>query len=136
MELKITETQAQNLMDLIDLWFFREIRENEDIDNTMWAWNILDVYKQCKGIVDSNKTQESASENKDESDDDLCVDELLEVHFKVKTKSGKNKMLSWLNFKEPRDMVVSFDKDHEKYFGREISFSMKCDGWDTCVTDV
>ena len=48
MELKITETQAQNLMDLIDLWFFREIREDEDIDNTMWAWEILDIYKQCK----------------------------------------------------------------------------------------
>ena len=57
MELKITETQAQNLMDLIDLWFFREIRENEDIDNVMWAWDILDIYKQCKKIVDDYNTK-------------------------------------------------------------------------------
>lgn len=136
MTLEITGSQAQNLMELIDIWFYREIREDTNLDNVMWAWEILDIYKQCKGVVDGNKAQESASENVTEIDDDLSVDELLEVHFKVKTKSGENKMLSWLNFKEPRDMVVSFDKDHEKYFGREISFSMKCDGWDTCVTDV
>ena len=61
MELKITETQAQNLMDLIDLWFFREIRENEDIDNVMWAWDILDIYKQCKKIVDGYNTKGGAT---------------------------------------------------------------------------
>ena len=136
MKLEITESQAKNLMDLIDLWFYREIREDADLDNVMWAWEILDIYKQCKEIIDSGKTEESVSENKAEADNDLRVDELLEVHFKVKTKSGKNKMLSWLNFKNPRDMVVSFDEDHEKYFERGISFSMKCDGWDTCVNDV
>ena len=48
-------------MDLIDLWFFREIRENEDIDNVMWAWDILDIYKQCKKIVDGYNTKGGAT---------------------------------------------------------------------------
>ena len=48
MKIEITESQAKNLMELIDLWFYREIRECDDIDNIMWAWEILDIYKQCK----------------------------------------------------------------------------------------
>lgn len=136
MKLEITESQAKNLMELIDQWFYREIREDVNLDNVMWSWEILDIYKQCKDGVDGNKTQESASKNEAESDDDLTIDDLLEVHFKVKTKSGKDKMVSWFNFKNPRDAVIDFNKNHETYFGREISFSMKCDGWDTCVTDV
>ena len=136
-KIEITKDQAEALKDLIDIWFFREVRENEDIDNTMWAWNILDIYKQCQEIIDSYDTKaQPKSENKTETDDDLRIDEFLEVHFKIKTKSGKDKMLSWFNFKNSRDAVVSFDKEHEEYFGREISFSMKCDGWDMCINDV
>ncbi len=48
MKLEITESQAKNLIDLIDLWFYREIREDIELDNIMWAWEILDIYKQCK----------------------------------------------------------------------------------------
>ena len=56
MKLEITESQAKNLMDLIDLWFFREIREDEALDNVMWAWEILDIYKQCNDAInDRNK---------------------------------------------------------------------------------
>ena len=61
MEIKVTKTQAENLSDLIDLWFFREIRENEDIDNTMWAWDILDIYKQCQSIIDAFNTKGSGT---------------------------------------------------------------------------
>ena len=57
MKLELTETQARNLMDLIDSCFFREIRENENIDNVMWALDILDVYKQCKNIVGGYNTK-------------------------------------------------------------------------------
>lgn len=33
MKLEITESQAKNLIDLIDIWFYREIREDENLDN-------------------------------------------------------------------------------------------------------
>lgn len=135
MKLEITESQAQNLMDLIDLWFYREIREDTDLDNVMWAWEILDIYKQCKEGINGSDSEPTETESKKEADDDI-TEELLEVHLKTKTKSGKHKMLSWFNFKNPRDAVLKFDEDHEKYFGREMSFSIKCDGWDTCITDV
>ena len=138
MKLEITKTQAENLKDLIDLWFFREVRENKDIDNTMWAWDILDIYKQCQEIIDdyNTKAQPSNPENNIVETTDDFIDELLEVHFKVKTKSCKNKMLSWFNFKNPEDTFVELfgnDKENPK---RKLSFSIKCDGYDTCVTDV
>lgn len=136
-KIEITKDQTEALKDLIDIWFFREVRENEDIDNTMWAWNILDIYKQCQDILDGYNTKaQPKPESKTENGDDLIIDELLEVHLKTKTKSGKHKMLSWLNLKNPRDAVLKFDEDHEKYFRREMSFSMKCDDWDTCITDM
>lgn len=63
-KIEITKDQAEALKDLIDIWFFREVRENEDIDNTMWAWNILDIYKQCQDILDgyNTKAQQRCSE--------------------------------------------------------------------------
>ena len=137
MELKITLNQAENLRDLIDLWFFREIREDEDIDNTMWAWDILDIYKQCQDIIDGCNTKAQPNpESNAESDDDFIVDELLEIHFKVKTKSNKNKMLSWFNFKNPEDTLVELFGDDKENPKKKLSFSMKCDGYDTCITDV
>ena len=85
-KIEITKDQAEALKDLIDIWFFREVRENEDIDNTMWAWNILDIYKQCQEIIDGYNTKaQLKSESKTETNDDFIVNELLEVHFKTKT---------------------------------------------------
>ena len=55
MKLEITESQAKNLMELIDQWFYREIREDVNLNNVMWSWEILDIYKQCKDGVDGNK---------------------------------------------------------------------------------
>ena len=136
-KIEITKDQAESLKDLIDIWFFREVRENEDIDNMMWAWNILDIYKQCQEIVDGYNTKaQPEHESNIESSDDSIVDELLEVHFKVKTKSGKNKMFSWFNFKNPEDTLVELFGDDKENPKRKLSFSMKCDGYDTCITDV
>lgn len=135
-KIEITKDQAEALKDLIDIWFFREVRENEDIDNTMWAWNILDIYKQCQEIIDGYNTKAQPNpENNVESGDDYIVDELLEVHFKVKTKSGKNKMFSWFDFKNPTNGIVDMENDEES-LRKKLSFSMKCDSWSTCVTDV
>ncbi len=136
--IKITNEQAEALKDLIDIWFFREVRENEDIDNTMWAWNILDIYKQCQEIIDgyNTKAQTSNPENDFADISDDFIDELLEVHFKVKTKSGKNKMLSWFNFKNPEDTFVELFGDDKENPKKKLSFSMKCDGYNTCITDV
>lgn len=135
---KITKDQAESLKDLIDIWFFREVRENKDIDNTMWAWNILDIYKQCQEIIDgyNTKAQPSNPENNIAEISDDFIEELLEIHFKVKTKAGKNKMLSWFNFKNPEDTFVELFGDDKENPKRKLSFSMKCDGYDACITDV
>lgn len=136
--IKITKDQAESLKDLIDIWFFREVRENKDIDNTMWAWNILDIYKQCQEIIDgyNTKAQPSNPENNIAEISDDFIEELLEIHFKVKTKAGKNKMLSWFNFKNPEDTFVELFGDDKENPKRKLSFSMKCDGYNTCITDV
>lgn len=135
--IKITKDQAESLKDLIDIWFFREVRENEDIDNTMWAWNILDIYKQCQEIIDgyNTKAHPTNPENNIAEISDDFIEELLEIHFKVKTKAGKNKMLSWFNFKNPEDTFVELFGDDKENPKRKLSFSMKCDGYDTCITD-
>jgi hypothetical protein len=136
--IKITKDQAESLKDLIDIWFFREVRENKDIDNTMWAWNILDIYKQCQEIIDgyNTKAQPSNPENNIAEISDDFIEELLEIHFMVKTKSGKNKILSWFNFKNPEDTFVELFGDDKENPKRKLSFSMKCDGYDSCITDV
>ena len=103
----------------------------------MWAWNILDIYKQCQEIIDGYNTKaQSKPESKTETDDDLIVDDLLEVHFKVKTKSDKTKMLSWFNFKNSRNRFITLDSSEKDDNGTKLSFSMVCDGYDTCFTDV
>lgn len=68
MKIEITESQAKNLMDLIDLWFYREIREDIELDNIMWAWEILDIYKQCKdgvykNVINNLQNQEANNES-------------------------------------------------------------------------
>ena len=68
MKLEITESQAKNLMDLIDLWFYREIREDTDLDNVMWAWEILDIYKQCKDGVYKNMINDLESQEGNNED--------------------------------------------------------------------
>ena len=68
MKLEITESQAKNLMELIDQWFYREIREDVNLDNVMWSWEILDIYKQCKDgvckdMINKLENQEVNDEN-------------------------------------------------------------------------
>ena len=133
MKLEITETQAQNLMDLIDLWFYREIRENKDIDNTMWAWDILDVYKQCKELVDVCNTKAKPRPEAIEPEDDFTVEKLLELHFKVETKSGGQKMMSYFNFKDPVDTFIEQERDQNNDTTK-LSFTTKCRGYDVCIT--
>ena len=133
MKLEITETQAKNLMDLIDLWFYREIRENEDIDNTMWAWDILDVYKQCKELVDGCNTKARPRPEAIEPEDDFTVEKLLELHFKVETKSGGQKMMSYFNFKDPVDTFIEQERD-ENSNTTKLSFTTKCSGYNVCIT--
>ena len=46
----ITESEAKSLVDFIDSSLFETIRNDIDIDSTLWLYNILNVYKKCGGL--------------------------------------------------------------------------------------
>ena len=44
MQIELTKSQCDNLADLIDLYFFTEIRENDEIDNMGWVYDIATAW--------------------------------------------------------------------------------------------
>lgn len=46
-DVSVTVKEAQCLVDIIEYAFLDMIRDDRDIDNLPWAYNILHVWKQC-----------------------------------------------------------------------------------------
>ena len=46
--IEITKSEAEVLTDLIELYLFDIIRNDEDIDNINWLAHIISVYEKCK----------------------------------------------------------------------------------------
>ncbi len=46
--IKITESEAETLADLIESNIFDIIRDDADIDNIEWLSDIMSVYRKCK----------------------------------------------------------------------------------------
>lgn len=48
MQIDLSKNQCKDLVDLMDLWLFREIREDTEMDNLDYLWDVLDAYKKFK----------------------------------------------------------------------------------------
>lgn len=46
----LTDSEATALIEFIDANIFDNIRNDIDIDSTLWLYNILNVYKKCGGL--------------------------------------------------------------------------------------
>ena len=46
----LTDSEATSLIEFIDANIFDNIRNDIDIDSTLWLYNILNVYKKCGGL--------------------------------------------------------------------------------------
>ena len=46
----ITKDEGGSLKEFIEINFFDSIRNDPDIDNLIWAKNILSVYEKCGGF--------------------------------------------------------------------------------------
>ena len=49
-EITITSDEADSLKEFIEMNFFDSIRNDPDVDNLIWAKNILSVYEKCGGF--------------------------------------------------------------------------------------
>lgn len=45
---ELTLGEAETLTDLIELYIFEIIRNDEDIDNINWLVNVMSIYEKCK----------------------------------------------------------------------------------------
>lgn len=51
----LTKSQAENLLEFIDIYFINSIRDDEEVDNMGYLCNMCDVYKKLKDILENNK---------------------------------------------------------------------------------
>lgn len=59
----LTKTQAENLLEFIDIYFINSIRDDEEVDNMDYLCDMCDVYKKLKDILENNKQIEGNSDN-------------------------------------------------------------------------
>lgn len=53
----LTKTQAENLLEFIDIYFINSIRDDEEVDNMDYLCDMCDVYKKLKDILETNKAE-------------------------------------------------------------------------------
>jgi hypothetical protein len=69
-------------------------------------------------------------------DVDETIKDILEINLKVKTDSGKERYISFLNFKKPKcpSVDVYSDKSVEN-LNKQIKINMDCDSFDLYITE-
>ena len=48
----LTKDEAENLLELFEVYFFQLIRDDENIDNIEWARSMLSAYDKLKAIAE------------------------------------------------------------------------------------
>lgn len=49
-EIKITKSEAESLLDLLENNLIQIIRDDVDVDSMVWLSNIMRIYDKCKEI--------------------------------------------------------------------------------------
>lgn len=52
MQVELTKSQCDNLRYFIEMHFFDEIRNDDDIDNMGWVWDISSAWNTFKKIAE------------------------------------------------------------------------------------
>ena len=47
--IELTKSEAETIVDMIELYIFDIIRQDEEIDNINWLSTVMEIYKKCKG---------------------------------------------------------------------------------------
>lgn len=53
----LTKTQAENLLEFIDIYFINSIRDDEEVDNMSYLCDMCDIYKKLKAVLETNKEE-------------------------------------------------------------------------------
>lgn len=53
---KLTNDEAESLMDWLDTNFIESIKADPDCDNMEWLCNMVSIYKKCKEVVENGRT--------------------------------------------------------------------------------
>ena len=56
-ELSMDWETCRNLADLIELYIFQYIRDDEDIDNMEWLVSVVDAYKAFRQVENEHNTK-------------------------------------------------------------------------------
>ena len=59
----LTKSQAENLLEFIDIYFINSIRGDEEVDDMNYLCDMCDIYKKLKDILEKNKQIEGDSDN-------------------------------------------------------------------------
>lgn len=52
---EITKSEAESLMEFIEINIFDSIRKDEAIDGMAWLCNLTAIFKKCKEAVENDK---------------------------------------------------------------------------------
>lgn len=55
--ISITKSQAENLLEFIDIYFINSMRDDEEVDNMSYLCDMCDVYKKLKAVLETNKEE-------------------------------------------------------------------------------
>lgn len=53
----LTKTQAENLLEFIDIYFINSIRDDNEVDNMGYLCDMCDVYKELKAVLETSKAE-------------------------------------------------------------------------------
>lgn len=49
--MKLTKAEAENLMELMEIYIFTFIRDDENVDNIEWLISMADVYRKLQEVA-------------------------------------------------------------------------------------
>lgn len=47
--IELTESEAESLLDYLELNFIQNIKDNPDVDSLLWVDNMMSVWRKCGG---------------------------------------------------------------------------------------
>ncbi len=94
------------------------LKNSKELKSDVMSLNELDV-----ALDDLKKVSEP------ESQDDYTVEELLEVNFKVITRSGKERIISYKDIKNAKNTMIEMSRGLNEGSPCKMSFRTQCDSF-------
>lgn len=49
MKIELTESEAESLLDYLELNFIQNVKDDPDVDSMLWMDNMLSIWRKCGG---------------------------------------------------------------------------------------